>query len=54
MKSKNIEAKVDKMTLGELISEYLKNEANYGCVIPKKHLPLLNYCNTYRVLSAHP
>lgn len=54
MKSKNTEARIDRMTLGELISEYLKNEANYNNIIPKKHLPLLNYCNTYRVLSAHP
>jgi hypothetical protein len=43
-----------KMTLGELISEYLKNEDKYQRIIPKKHLQLLHYCNTYRVLTAHP
>jgi hypothetical protein len=42
------------MTLGELISEYLKNEDKYQRIIPKKHLQLLHYCNTYRVLTAHP
>lgn len=48
--SKNI----DKLTLGGLITEYLKNEETYNKIIPQKHLQLLHYCNTYRVLSVHP
>jgi hypothetical protein len=47
-------AKLEKLTLGELIREYLENKINYGNVIPDKHLPLLQYCNTYRVFSVHP
>jgi hypothetical protein len=42
------------MTLGGLITEYLENENSYNRIIPQKHLQLLHYCNTYRVLSVHP
>lgn len=47
-------ATLDKLSLGQLLCEYLENETEYGNVIPKKYRPLLNLCNTYRVFSAHP
>lgn len=43
-----------KMTLGQLIAEYVNNKDAYGNIIPKKHEPLLDLCNTYRVFSVHP
>ncbi len=46
--------KLDKLTLGQLVGEYTNNAEQYGMVIPKKHLSLLNYCNNYRVFSVHP
>nr|QNO57348.1 hypothetical protein DPOOOCMC_00006 [Methanosarcinales archaeon ANME-1 ERB7] len=46
--------KLEKMTLGQLIAENLRNKEEYDNMIPKKHEPLLNLCNTYRVLSVHP
>jgi len=48
--SKNLE----RLTFGDLIKEHLNNKDKYGNIIPKRHLPLLEYCNTYRILSAHP
>jgi hypothetical protein len=54
MMSKNPDEKLEKLTLGELINEYLENKEKYGSVISKKHLPLLDYCNVYRILSVHP
>jgi len=45
---------LDKLTLGQLLYEYLDHETEYGHVIPEKHKPLLELCNTYRVFSAHP
>ena len=50
----NPEAKLDELTLGQLIREYLENKKKYRNVIPKKHEPLLNYCNVYRIFSVHP
>lgn len=46
--------KLEKMTLGQLIAEYLRNKEQYDNKIPEKHEPLLNLCNTYRVFSVHP
>lgn len=48
------ENKLKKMTLGQLITEYLYNKEAYGNKIPEKHEPLLNLCNTYRIFSVHP
>ena len=47
-------SKLEKYTLGELINEYLQNKKAYKNVIPKKHEPLLNLCNVYRIFSVHP
>lgn len=50
----NPEAKLEELTLGQLIREYLDKKKEYGHVIPKKHEPLLNHCNVYRIFSVHP
>jgi len=54
MMSKCPDSELEKLTLGQLITEYLNNKQKYGNVIPKKHLPLLEHCNTYRIFSVHP
>jgi len=46
--------KLEELTLGQLIREYLDDKQTYGSVIPKKHEPLLEHCNTYRIFSVHP
>ena len=46
--------KLKELTLGQLIREYLDDKQKYGSVIPKKHEPLLEHCNTYRIFSVHP
>jgi hypothetical protein len=46
--------KLEELTLGQLIGEYLDDKQKYGSVIPKKHEPLLDHCNTYRIFSVHP
>lgn len=46
--------KLEEFTLGTLINEYLKNKVKYKNVIPKRHEPLLELCNTYRIFSVHP
>jgi len=46
--------KLEELTLGQLIREYLDHKQEYGSVIPKKHEPLLEHCNTYRIFSVHP
>ena len=46
--------KLEKLTLGLLIREYSDNKVQYNNIIPKKHEPLLDLCNTYRVFSVHP
>ena len=48
------DSKLEELTLGQLIREYLDNKQKYGSVIPKKHEPLLEHCNTYRIFSVHP
>lgn len=54
MTSANPKSKLKELTLGQLIREYLENKEKYGNVIPKKHEPLLEHCNIYRVFSVHP
>ena len=54
MKSVQPDQKLENMTLGQLINEYLSNKDKYGRVIPKKYEPLLEHCNTYRIFSVHP
>ncbi len=54
MQSKCPEAKLDGLTLGQLIGEYTNNKEKYGKVVPRKHESLLDYCNNYRIFSVHP
>ncbi len=54
MYSKSLDEKLKDLTLGQLIKEYSDHKSTYHNVIPKKHQPLLEYCNTYRVFSVHP
>ena len=56
MKRVNPEKKeyIDKLTLGQLIQEYLDNEEEYDHCIPGKYKSLLELCNKYRIFSAHP
>jgi hypothetical protein len=54
MNSKCPTAKLEELTLGRLIGEYLSNKQKYGSVIPEKHEPLLQHCNVYRIFSVHP
>jgi hypothetical protein len=54
MMSKCDNRRLGDLTLGQLIREYLNNKEKYGNVIPKKHAPLLEHCNIYRVFSVHP
>ncbi len=46
--------KLDEMTLGQLIGEYLDNKEKYGNIVPQRHEPLLGLCNTYRIFSVNP
>ena len=48
------EDKLENMTLGRLIREYIDNKEQYTNIIPKKHEPLLDLCNVYRIFSVHP
>lgn len=48
------ERELEKKTLGQLIYEYVNNKDNYKNVVPEKHEPLLQLCNTYRTFSVHP
>lgn len=54
MKFKCPNAKLEELTLGQLIREYLNNKSKYGAIIPEKHEPLLQHCNVYRIFSVHP
>lgn len=45
---------LEQKTLGQLIFEYDTNKGKYQNVVPKKHEPLLDLCNTYRTFSVHP
>lgn len=54
MRDAKPKAKLGKLTLGQLITEYLENKKEYDNIIPKKHEPLLELCNVYRVFSVHP
>lgn len=46
--------RLEKMTLGQLINEYLNNKEKYRNVIPTKYEKLLEHCNAYRIFSVHP
>jgi hypothetical protein len=46
--------RLEKKTLGQLVTEYLKNKSKYKTVVPNKHDHLLQLCNTYRIYSVHP
>lgn len=48
------ERALEKKTLGQLIVEYTENKGEYKNVVPDKHEPLLQLCNTYRTFSVHP
>jgi hypothetical protein len=48
------EQELEKKTLGQLIYEYVTNKDSYKNVVPEKHEPLLQLCNTYRTFSVHP
>lgn len=54
LSSINSDLDADRLTLGQLISEYTNNKEQYREVIPRKHEPLLDLCNTYRIFSVHP
>jgi len=54
MMSKCRDPRLNDLTLGQLIGEYLNNKQKYGKVIPKKHEHLLEHCNVYRIFSVHP
>ena len=48
------EERLEKMTFGQLIREYISNKGQYKKIIPEKHEPLLDLCNVYRIFSVHP
>lgn len=48
------EERLEKMTFGQLIREYISNKGQYKNIIQKKHEPLLDLCNVYRIFSVHP
>lgn len=51
----NEAAKLEEMTFGGLIKEYLDHEKDkYQNLLPSVHKPLLQLCNTYRIFSVHP
>jgi hypothetical protein len=52
--SPDLEQELAKKTLGQLIVEYVKDKGKYKNVVPEKHEPLLQLCNTYRTFSVHP
>jgi len=54
LKTAKADPRLDRLTLGELIREYLDHKADYKNIIPRKHEPLLDLCNQYRVFSIHP
>lgn len=53
MMSKCLNPELEELTLGQLIKEYMDNKEKYANVIPKKHEPLLQLCNVYRIFSVH-
>lgn len=52
--SPQLESELEKKTLGQLIYEYVHNKEKYNNIVPEKHEPLLDLCNTYRTFSVHP
>ena len=47
------EKELSKLTLGQLIGEYLKNKSEYQNIVPERHESLLNLCNRYRLSAVH-
>lgn len=45
---------LEENTLGQLLTEYVKNKNEYKSIVPEKHETLLKLCNTYRIFSVHP
>jgi hypothetical protein len=45
---------LESLTLGQLISQYLKNKQRYAGTVPERHHELLNLCNKYRIYAVHP
>jgi hypothetical protein len=54
MMAQNLKIKLENMSLGQLIGEYLNNKEEYNNIIPRKHESLLELCNNYRCISVHP
>lgn len=54
MQAMTSDKNLEKLTVGQLIKEYIYNKNKYQKIIPKKHESLLNFCNTYRIFSVHP
>jgi hypothetical protein len=50
----SLKKQLEKKTLGQLISSYVENPAEYRDIVPERHKPLLGLCNTYRIFSVHP
>jgi hypothetical protein len=44
----------EKKPLGSLISECLDENSVYSKKLPKRHRPLLELCNEFRIFSVHP
>lgn len=47
-------AKLEELTLGNLVNEYIRNKEKYKNIVPEEHETLLGLCNTYRIFSVHP
>jgi len=54
MYTQSANEKLKNLTLGQLIKEYVNDKNTYNNIISRKHEPLLEYCNTYRIFSVHP
>lgn len=52
MKNASRDEGLDDLTLGQLINKALSDKT-YSGLVPKKHEPLLQLCNTYRIFSVH-
>jgi len=50
----NSKQELERKTLGQLLTEYAENKEKYEEIVPEKHEPLLQLCNTYRIFSVHP
>ena len=52
MKKVSQDKELNELTLGQLVNRALTEKA-YSGLIPAKHKPLLQLCNTYRIFSVH-